>query len=111
MPRSDKLRLSDIHRAATKIERIVSDKSSFLADEIAQDAVAYNLLALGEACINLSEEFKSNHPQIPWSAIRGIRNLLAHEYFVVDPEVLFITATKNVPDLMKEIQTHLPKNN
>ena len=98
-------------RAATKIERIVSGKSSFLADEIAQDAVTYNLLALSEACINLSEEFKSNHPQIPWSAIRGIRNLPAHEYFVIDPEILFITATKDVPDLMKEIQNHPPKNN
>jgi uncharacterized protein with HEPN domain len=110
MPRSDKLRLLDIQRAAAKIERIINEKSAFLADEIAQDAVAYNLLALGEACINLSEDFKSNLPEIPWSAIRGIRNLLAHEYFVIDPEVIFVTATKNVPDLMKNIQEHLPKD-
>ena len=85
MPRKDDLRLIDIQRIALKLERIITDKESFLTDEITQDAVAYNLLAIGETCSNLSEALKTKHPEVPWAAIRGIRNLLAHEYFVVDP--------------------------
>ena len=65
MPRKDELRLIDIQRIALKLERIITDKESFLTDEITQDAVAYNLLAIGEACSNLSETLKTKHPEVP----------------------------------------------
>ena len=63
MPRSLDLRLDDIRRAANKLDSIVQDKEAFLNDSILQDAAAYNLLAIGEACSHLPEELKETLPK------------------------------------------------
>ena len=83
MPRSLQLRLLDIHRAAEKIKQMIETREAFLSNVVVQDAVAYNVMAIGEACSHLPETLKQEIPEIPWNAIRGLRNLLTHEYFII----------------------------
>ena len=62
---------------------------------------------VGEAASRVSEEFRADHPQIPWQEIIGMRNRLIHAYFDVDLDVLWSTVTKNLPKLSAELETIL----
>ena len=55
----------------------------------------------------LSEEFKSTHRQIPWRAIRGMRNVVAHEYGKIDVETVWETAENGTRELMEFCQQEL----
>lgn len=55
---------------------------------MAEDAIERNLQIIGEAAKNLPEEITDAHPEISWPQIRGFRNILVHQYFGVDPEVV-----------------------
>ena len=60
------------------------DYEDFLRDGLLQDAVERNLTIFGEAARKLSESFKSEHTEIPWRRIIGLRNILVHEYEDID---------------------------
>ena len=55
---------------------------------MAYDAVLRNLAVVGEAVKSLPPELKDRHPDIPWSSIAGLRNVVVHEYFRVDPDLV-----------------------
>lgn len=82
-------------------------KEMFLADPDIQDATAYRILAIGEACRGLSEEVKARHPNIPWRQIIAIRNILAHEYFVRESEIIWETVKTGLPELAKACEAEL----
>ncbi|MCZ0860154.1 DUF86 domain-containing protein [Methanocorpusculum sp. MG] len=62
-----------------------------------QDAIIRPLEVIGEAAGNLSGEFLQNHPDIPIANMKGMRNLLAHQYYRVDLETVWVTATNDIP--------------
>ena len=64
-----------------------------------RNAVALGLLQIGELANHLSDEFKSAHREIPWRQIRGMRNLVAHEYSTMDIEVIWYTSIEDIPAL------------
>ena len=72
-----------------------------------RNAVAMCLLQIGELTNKLSEEFKSTHRQIPWRAIRGMRNVGAHEYGKIDVETVWETAENGTRELMEFCQQEL----
>jgi uncharacterized protein with HEPN domain len=84
--RRDEVILLDIARSARAIQTFVQglDKESFLDDYKTQSAVLYQILVIGEAVKRLSREFRSHHPNIPWSLISGMRDMLIHGYDIVD---------------------------
>ena len=65
---------------------------SFCSSPTYRNAVALCLLQIGELTNKLSEEFRAEHPEIPWRAIRGMRNIVAHEYGKIDEETVWETA-------------------
>lgn len=71
------------------------------------DAVCMNLIALGEAVKGLDKmtkgEFLPNYPQIYWSGVMRMRDKIAHHYFEVDPEVVFVTIQENIPPMIPVI--------
>ena len=75
------------------------DLASFRADQTAQDAACMNLLRLGEGTKFVPEAVQEAHPQVPWAELRGVRNLLAHDYFGVDVELLWYTLSVDLPPL------------
>lgn len=79
---------------------------SFMTDLLMQRALGMNLLMIGEAASRLVEEspdFVTDHPEVPWQKIRGMRHRIAHNYFRIDLETIWSTATSAVPDLLKLI--------
>ena len=72
-------------------------------------AVERQILVIGEAAKKVSNSFKSSYPQIPWSAIVGQRNILAHEYGEVLIERIWLVATKFVPELIEMIKPLIPE--
>lgn len=59
-----------------------------------------------------AEEITSIAPEIPWRSSRGIRNIVVHEYFGVNMQIMWKAATRNIPDLraeLEKLQTRLKK--
>jgi len=93
--RSPRQRLADV------IERVEgAKKAESLLDEyeragrdiaVPLDAILYNLLVIGEAVTAVPNEIKDRRPDIPWASITGLRNILAHEYFDVNVEIIHLT--------------------
>jgi len=80
--RSDADRLGDILDATAKIaERITESFDAFQGDEVLQVWVIHHLQVIGEAARGVSQSLKDLHPEVPWSEIVALRNILVHEYF------------------------------
>ncbi len=77
----------------TAIERVLSYRDSLSAEDaaisgMAYDAVLRNLAVIGEAVRALPDDFKASRAHVPWPAIAGMRNIVIHEYFRVDRDVI-----------------------
>jgi uncharacterized protein with HEPN domain len=102
--RSDDLRLADIHEAAAQLEMVVAGgRAAFDADWMRQRAAERLLEIIGEAANAMSEEFKRNHPKVPWRHVVNLPHLLAHHYHRVDIDQIWTIASVNVPSLAHEL--------
>ena len=79
-----------------------------LDDEIRQAAILQKLIVIGEAPAQPPDEFHQKHLEIPWTDIVGFQNIAVHEYFVVNWQIVWATATKDVPMLREQISELLP---
>lgn len=80
-------------------------REEFLRDNIAQRATAMTIINIGELTTVFKEEFRQFHPQIPWRKIKGLRNIVAHRYEIIDFEDVWETAITSIP----ELETYLTK--
>lgn len=80
----------------------------YLHDRLRQLALERALEIVGEAARRLSEDFRLAHPSIPWRKIIGHRNIIAHEYDEILQELLWTTATEQLPDLVAALELLLP---
>ena len=102
--------LWDMLQAAKEVDLITGkhDMSSFLGDIVLIRALERSVEIIGEAAKRVSSSFMLSHPEIPWRQIIGQRNILAHEYGQIDYEMLFNTATNDIPELIVLIERCLP---
>ena len=75
------------------------DREAFEADQLTQDAVVRQLEVIGEATKRVSKELRSKNPDIPWSDMAGMRDVLIQDYIDVDLGVVWKTASEDVPNL------------
>ena len=94
--------LNSIKRILTYISG--KDKDSFDKDQVTQDAVVRQLEIIGEATKRVSKEFRSKYPEIPWSDMAGMRDVLIHDYIDVDFEVVWKTASEDIPYLKELLE-------
>ena len=109
MPRDSKVYLDDIAQAIRKINSYVSklNQKQFAADERTVDAVVRNLEIIGEAVKKLSDETRTKYHEIDWKKMAGLRDILIHEYYGIDIEIIWdIIANKLLP-LAKQIEVML----
>lgn len=101
-PRHWKLRIEDILAAIERIQRYTDgmDLSSFSRDDRTVDAVVWNITVIGEAAGAVPEDVRRKHPKLPWDEMRGIRNVIVHEYFGVSLPILWQTVTADLPPLI-----------
>lgn len=98
-------RLRDILEAIAAIERYRDrTKAAFEQDELLQVWFLHHLQIIGEAARALSEDVRARAPGIPWHKIVGMRNVLVHGYFHIDTDIVWETATRDLPALKPGIE-------
>lgn len=80
----------------------------FMRDRKLQLAVERCLEIVGEAAGKISAEFQAANPQIPWRQIKGMRNILIHDYGHISYELVYETVTEKVPELLRALEALLP---
>jgi len=83
------------------------DEEDFLKSEEKQDAVIRRLEILGEAVRNLPEEFRAKYPDIEWNKAMATRNILIHNYFGIELDIVWDTITQSLPNFKKQIEVLL----
>ncbi len=103
----------DIVQSARIIRDYVKEveRSEFEAELMRQDAVIRRIEILGEAAKQLSGDFKSKYPEIPWKNIAGMRDVLIHDYRDIILERVWSTVTVAVPKLIAQLEALLPPDN
>ena len=99
MPRDFRVYLEDILGSISKIRRYTSglSKQAFAADDKTLDAVVRNLEVLGEAVKQLPAELRAREPNIDWQKIAGLRDILIHQYFGIDVDILWDVIKNKLP--------------
>jgi uncharacterized protein with HEPN domain len=88
--RADRLRVLDGLEQLDFIRRFRErGRDAFLSDVVLQSAVLHRLALLGEACRRVSPGIRASHPEIPWAQITGFRNVIIHQYFGIDLELVW----------------------
>jgi uncharacterized protein with HEPN domain len=110
MQHDDLVYVGDMYDFAVGVARRADglDRDVFDDDEDLRLAIVQLLGWLGVAARRVSPEFKEAHPEIPWAFAIGMRNILAHAYLHVDWDVVFKTATENIPGLAASLADLLP---
>jgi uncharacterized protein with HEPN domain len=103
--RDDRQRLADILEAAKLLQIFLAGRTrdDLNKDLLLRSALLHQLFVIGEAATRLSQTLKDKHPGIPWRAICGFRNFIAHEYFSLDFDIIWQTVTVDVPSLEVQI--------
>ncbi|MDB9494856.1 DUF86 domain-containing protein [Spirulina major CS-329] len=106
MSRQLSLYLNDILSSIAKIQIYASHLSyeELVADEKTLDAVTHNLLIIGEATKQIPDTLREQYPQIPWQQIAGIRDIIAHAYFTINPRIIWNVIQQELVPLQNCIQ-------
>jgi len=106
----DPANLWDMLQAAERVQDFLKNKNfdDFLTDDLLRAAVERNLGIIGEAARRISEEFKLEHPEIPWRQIIAQRNVLIHEYNDIDYREIWQVVSFHLPRLIDQIRPLIP---
>lgn len=105
MSRDYRLYLDDIRDACAKVIRYAQgrNQSQFLSDDKTFDAVVRNLEIIGEAAKHVPHDVQEGYPGVKWRKIAGLRDVVAHDYFGLDEDVLWDVIQNQVPALLAEL--------
>jgi uncharacterized protein with HEPN domain len=100
--------LSQMRSAAQQACEFVADmdQEGFMRDAKTQMAVAMALVLVGESASRIMTrhpEFSVDHPEIPWARIRGMRNMVAHEYYELELPLVLETVRTSLPQLLSAL--------
>ena len=111
--RDDASYFLDMLIAARKLRTFIDGLSEidFNQSQLHQSAVMRELLIIGEAARGVSLEGKSQHPEIKWDEILGMRNRLVHEYFRIKLNLVWETVIYDIPVLVTQIAPLIPPDN
>ena len=84
--------------------------AEFQGNQKTIDAVIRNVAVIGEAASRVPDDVVSQIAEIPWAEMRGMRNLLIHEYFLVSLPILWHTVVENLPPLIPLLQRILTED-
>ena len=105
MKRDMRVYLQDIWESILAIEEYAEElaKEEFFNNRQVQDAVIRRLEIMGEAVKYISEDFKKKYPEVAWSKIAGLRDVLIHQYFGVNLKRIWEVVKSDLPLLKQEV--------
>jgi len=91
--------------AADELGRLVAgiDVEAFIASDAVRSATLWKLAVIGEAAAHVPDHIRSAYPQVAWRRIVGLRNVLVHQYFGIDWEIVWQAAIREVPELRGQV--------
>jgi len=106
MRKDDLTRLKHMLDAGNEIIEFSEGKTRSDLDEDRKLSLSlvHLLEILGEAASEISEEFKRDHPEIPWKQVIGMRNRLIHGYFDIDLDIVWRTVIEDIPSLVPKLE-------
>jgi uncharacterized protein with HEPN domain len=112
MSREWRLRIEDILEAISNIGEDIGDLNfdAFLKDRKTRNSVVRELQIIGEAARYIPLNIELRYSAIPWKLMRGMRNVVVHEYFGVDWSIIWQTAQLNLPPLVSKLQQILEES-
>ena len=108
-PLRDTTRLKHIIIAINYIQEFIEGKTQMdlERDKVLFFAVVKNIEIIGEAANKLTKELRSKHPEVDWDGMTGMRHVLVHDYYQINPRIAWLTVTKNIPEIKTRIQAIL----
>jgi uncharacterized protein with HEPN domain len=104
----DRLYLTHILECIEWIESYTRDGyAAFVESRKTQDAVFRNFEVMGEATKRLSQNVRDAYPDVPWRRVAGLRDVLIHDYFGIDPDEVWGVVQANLPKLKQQIEAIL----
>jgi uncharacterized protein with HEPN domain len=102
----DDQRLLHIEEAIAEIESYTKgiDILEFKSNSMIRFASIKQMEIIGEAARYVTEETRSKYPDIEWKEITGLRNILVHEYFGIDSNLIWQIIETDIPDLKKKLR-------
>ena len=101
-------RLRDMLEAIENIERYtIRGKKNFESDELIQNWIVHHLQIICEAARVMPKDLMEKTPDIPWSKMIGMRNILVHDYFRIDTEIVWQVVERDLHDLKCLLQALL----
>jgi len=106
MPRDDAARVRDIIEACDRIMKATAglDREAFAGNDLVIRAVLYDFAVIGEAAKGVSPAMRASLASIPWSEMAGMRDVVIHQYFGVDADIVWRAATVSVPKLATQLR-------
>ncbi len=104
--RRDVLLLTEMIDAADQARRLADGitVADLEQDRQRREALLWNFTVLGEAAARLSEETKIRFPDVQWQRPARLRNRVVHGYWSIDVEILYTTATEQLPDFVADLR-------
>lgn len=106
-----KMRVNDILACIQKIKAYTHGMTyeQFSADSKTFDAVIRNLEIIGEAAGHIPLEIQEKYPELAWLEMRGMRNIMAHEYFGLSLPIIWRAIERDIDPLHRDLTLILGK--
>lgn len=78
-------------------------KEEIEADELLIDSIMFRIIQISENNGKLTDEFKAAHTEVPWLAVKGMRNRIVHDYGYVDLTVVYDTVIHGIPEMYEKL--------